>query len=144
MKNCSLTPSLIIVYWKTVKMLQIEWKQKRKSEHGTKVFWPLPPFGNRDKLHFSGVEFINTIWPLLIQYNNINYCLILSIEKLWKCYKLSGNRNTKVNMGQKNFDPSLHKDMSHFWWSKKGDIFYPPPFCMFQCHLLVNFFWRHP
>ena len=49
-------------------------------------------------------------------------------------------------MGKKYFDPFLHKDMSPFWWSKKGDSFHPPPSCMFQCHLLGFFFYfrRHP
>ena len=54
-----------------------------------------------------------------------DHCLLKSCEKY---YKLSGNIKTIVNMGhgKKYFDPFLHKDMSPFWWSKKGDSFYPP------------------
>ena len=60
-------------------MLQIEWKQKHKSEHGT-------------------------------------------------CDK-------------KILTPPSIKICPLFDEAKKG-IFYPPPSCMFQCHLLGNFFWK--
>ena len=31
------------------------------------------------------------------------------------------------NMWQKDFDPSLHKNMSPFWWTKKSGFFTPLP-----------------
>ena len=30
------------------------------------------------------------------------------------------------DMWQKDFDPSLHKNMSPFWWTKKRGLFLPP------------------
>ena len=45
-----------------------------------------------------------------------------------KCYKLRGDRNTKMNMGHgtKNNWPLPHKNMSPFWWARKKAFFLPP------------------
>ena len=50
------------------------------------------------------------------------------------------------DMWQKDFDPSLLKNMSPFWWTKKRGFFFTPhPPCMDQCLLLSNFFFCwHP
>ena len=49
------------------------------------------------------------------------------------------------DMWQKDFDPSLHKNMSPFWWTKKRGLFLPPslpygPMSPSQ----QFFFWMHP
>ena len=63
------------------------------------------------------------------------------------CVKLSGKRKTKVNMGHvtKKFNPSLHKDMSPFWWSKNRGFFLPPSLLYVPMAPSGQvFFWRHP
>ena len=49
------------------------------------------------------------------------------------------------DMWQKDFDPSLHKNMSPFWWTKKGDFFTPlPPVWTNVSFSAIFFFGRHP
>ena len=56
--------------------------------------------------------------------------------------KLCGDRNTKMNMGQKNLTPPSIRIGPLFEELKKGDLFYPPPSRMDQCLLLSNFFFE--
>ena len=53
------------------------------------------------------------------------------------------------DMWQKDFDPSLHKNMSPFWWTKKRGLFLPPSlpygpmspsqqFFFFECIPYIN------
>ena len=107
---------------------------------------PLPPSSNRDKIHFSRGELIQTLWPLLIlsgrnlgwiQFSfNIIFCKLPKVKdndaKMY-IFKLSATNCVETetqkwtwDMGQKRFDPSPHKNMSPFWWTKKREFFLPP------------------
>ena len=101
---------------------------------------PLPPSSNRDKIHFSRVELVNTLWPLLIlsgrdlgwiQFSfNIVFCKLPKVKdnasrNATNCVETETQKWT-WDMGQKKFDPSLHKNMSPFWWAKKKGIFFTP------------------
>ena len=49
------------------------------------------------------------------------------------------------DMWQKDFDPSLHKNMSPFWWTKKRGFFLPPSLLYGPMSPSQQFFfWRHP
>ena len=104
---------------------------------------PLPPSSNRDKIHFSRGELINTLWPLLIlsgrdlgwiQFSfNIIFCKLPKVKdndaknatNATNCVETETQKWT-WDMGQKKFDPSPHKNMSPFWWAKKRGFFLPP------------------
>ena len=130
-------------------MGQEEWGHKKLFTD------PLPPSSNRDKIHFSRGELINTLWPLLIlsgrdlgwiqfSFNIIFWKLPKAKDNDAKMHKLCGDRNTKMNMGHgtKKIWPLPHKNMSPFDELKKGDFFYPPPSCTDWCPLLSNFFLK--
>ena len=47
------------------------------------------------------------------------------MQKCTNCVETETQKWT-WDMGQKKFDPSLHKNMSPFWWAKKRGFFLPP------------------
>ena len=110
------------------------------------VYWPPPPPGKRDKLHFPRSELINTLWPFRFKstttilqdienFHNVRLQEMLQI--VWK-QKHKSEHGTWDN-------PSPIRICPLFDELKKGYFFYPPFPCMDQCILLSNFFfWRYP
>ena len=107
------------------------WMWQEKLGHEKLFTYPLPPSSNMDKLHFSRGELINTLW-LTYLYSQVKY--FNTWNRKFSCCKASRNTPNCVetetqkwtwDMWQKYYDPSPHKNMSPFWWTKKRD-FLPP------------------
>ena len=116
---------------------------------------PLPPSSNRDKIHFSRGELVNTLWPLLIlsgrdlgwiQFSfNIVFCKLPKVKdnasrNATNCVETETQKWT-WDMGQKNLTPPPLRICPLFDELKKGIFLPPPPSCMDQGLLLSKFFF---
>ena len=93
----------------------LAWMGQEKWGHKKLFTDPLPPSCNRDKL--SQVKYFIT-W-----YRKITLCK--ASKNAINCVETETPKRT-WDMWQKDFDPSLHKNMSPFWWTKKRGFFLPP------------------
>ena len=105
------------------------------------VNWP-PPFLwqlGKITLLWSWVYIHSLTFTYLIQqYLLLSYhCLLKKCENATNWVE---TETQKWTWDKRILTPPSIKICPSFEEVKKGDIFYPPPSCMFQCHLLGNFF----
>ena len=121
---------------------------------------PLPPSSNRDKIHFSRGELIQTLWPLLIlsgrnlgwiQFSfNIIFCKLPKVKdndaKMY-IFKLSATncvetetQNEHGTWDKKDLTPPSTR-ICPLFGELRIFITPPPPLYMDQSLIFSNFFW---